>query len=192
VQFNAGEGNGAECPKGSVYGKAKAISPLLDEPLAGPVFLRSSDHELPDLVAALHSAKVDIDLVGRIDSTKQGGIRSTFEGVPDAPVSKFTLEMQGGKKGLIVNSTNICKQKHRAKAASKGQNGKLREFNPVVKAKCGGKKKPCRLQGRQRRPWRNATYVQLSLPEVVDSICQSVVHAAVFAAPPSPVVAVRS
>jgi hypothetical protein len=141
VQFNAGAGNGAECPKASIYGKAKAISPLLDEPLSGPVFLRSSNHELPDMVAALHSKKVDIDLVGRIDSTKQGGIRSTFEGVPDAPVSKFILQMQGGKKGLIVNSEDICKAKHRAKAAFKGQNGKLREFNPVVKTKCGGKKK---------------------------------------------------
>jgi hypothetical protein len=141
VQFNAGAGNGEQCPKGSIYGKAEAISPLLDEPLAGPVFLRSSDHELPDMVAALHSAKVDIDLVGRIDSPKSGGIRSTFEGVPDAPVTRFTLEMQGGKKGLIVNSVDICKGKHRAKAAFEGQNGKLREFKPVVKAKCGGKKK---------------------------------------------------
>lgn len=140
VQFNAGGGNGEQCPKASVYGKAKAISPLLDEPLAGPVFLRSSDHELPDMVAALHSAKVDIDLVGRIDSPKSGGIRSTFEGVPDAPVSKFILEMQGGKKGLIVNSVDICKAKHKAIAAFKGQNGKRHEFNPVVKAKCGGKK----------------------------------------------------
>ena len=140
VQFNAGEGNGAQCPAASVYGKAKAISPLLDEPLAGPVFLRSSDHELPDLVAALHSAKVDIDLLGRIDSPKGGGIRSTFEGVPDAPVSKFVLEMQGGRKGLIVNSTDICRAKHRAKAAFGGQNGKRHDFKPVVKAKCGGKK----------------------------------------------------
>jgi hypothetical protein len=140
VQFNAGGGNGEQCPKASVYGKAKAISPLLDEPLSGPVFLRSSDHELPDMVAALHSSKADINLVGRIDSPKSGGIRSTFEGVPDAPVSKFILEMQGGKKGLIVNSVNICKGKHRAKANFKGQNGKRHEFNPVVKAKCGGKK----------------------------------------------------
>jgi hypothetical protein len=86
VQFNAGAGNGEQCPKGSVYGKAKATSPLLDETLSGPVYLRSSEHELPDLVAALHSPKVDINLVGRIDSVG-GGIRTTFEGVPDAPVT---------------------------------------------------------------------------------------------------------
>jgi hypothetical protein len=139
VQFNAGGGNGEQCPKGSVYGKAKAVSPLLDEPLKGPVFLRSSNHELPDMVAALHSRKVDINVVGRIDSVN-GGIRSTFETVPDAPVSKFILEMQGGKKGLIVNSINICKGKHRAIAAFTGQNGRVHNFNPVVKTQCGGKK----------------------------------------------------
>jgi len=139
VQFNAGGGNGEQCPKASIYGKAKAITPLLDEPLSGPVFLRSSDNELPDMVAALHSSKVDINLVGRIDS-QNGGIRSTFEGVPDAPVSKFILEMQGGKKSLIVNREDICKGKHHALANFKGQNGKRHEFKPVVKAQCGGKK----------------------------------------------------
>ena len=106
MQFAAGAGNGAGCPPGSIYGHATAITPLLDEPLEGPVYLRSSSHNLPDLVVALHGL-VDIDLAGRIDSVK-GGIRNTFEAVPDAPVSKFVLEMQGGKKGLIVNSTNLC------------------------------------------------------------------------------------
>jgi hypothetical protein len=139
VQFRAGGGNGEQCPKGSVYGRARAISPLLDEPLSGPVYLRSSDNELPDLVAALHSSKVDINLLGRIDSL-DGRIRNTFETVPDAPVTKFILEMQGGKKGLIVNSTNICKGKHRAIAAFKGQNGRRHEFKPVVKAQCKGNK----------------------------------------------------
>jgi hypothetical protein len=135
VQFNAGVGNGAKCPKGSIYGRAKAISPLLDEPLKGPVFLRSSDNELPDLVAALHSSKVDINLVGRIDSLN-GRIRNTFESVPDAPVKKFVLEMQGGKKGLIVNSTNICRGKHRAIADFKGQNGRHSLLRPLVKTSC--------------------------------------------------------
>lgn len=76
----------------------------------------------------------------RPDHSLNGGIRSTFEGVPDAPVTKFILEMQGGKKGLIVNSVNICKHKHRALANFKGQNGRRHEFKPVVKAQCGGKK----------------------------------------------------
>ncbi|HEX5593480.1 MAG TPA: hypothetical protein VFX35_09040 [Solirubrobacterales bacterium] len=111
-----------QCPKKSVYGKAKAITPLLDEPLSGSVYLRSSDHPLPDLVVKL-DGKLEIDLVGRIDSTN-GGIRTTFESVPDAPVSKFVLRMKGGTKGLLINSTDICRRAHRATVAMRAQNGR--------------------------------------------------------------------
>jgi len=141
VQFNAGGGNGERCPKGSVYGHVKAVTPLLDEPLSGAVYLRSSNHPLPDLVAALHSGKVDINIAGRIDSVRNGRIRNSFQAVPDAPVTKFTLKMQGGKKGLLVNSQNICRGEHRAIATFIGQNGKRHEINPLVKASCGKGKK---------------------------------------------------
>jgi hypothetical protein len=142
VQFKAGAGNGTSCPAGSVYGYAKATTPILSDPLTGPVFLRSSEHQLPDLVAALHSPTgIDFDLVGRIDSVKGGGIRNTFESAPDAPVSSFTLTMQGGKKGLLVNSTDLCKGSHRAEVSFDGHNGKQKDFRPELKAKCGGKSK---------------------------------------------------
>jgi hypothetical protein len=140
VQVNAGAGNGAGCPKGAVYGRARAISPLLDEPLVGPVYLRSSNHALPDLVAALHSKKVDINLAGRIDTGKGGGIRTTFARVPDAPVSRFVLRMQGGRKGLVTNSIDFCEsRKQRAIADFQGQNGKLRTLRPAIKTRCGNK-----------------------------------------------------
>jgi hypothetical protein len=142
VQFNSGPGNGANCPAGSVYGTAEAVTPLLDEPLKGPVFLRSSNHALPDMVAALHSGKIDINLVGRIDSGKSGGIRSSFESVPDAPVKTFTLNMFGGRRGLIVNSENLCASTNRALADFSGQNGRRHKFRPVVKPTgCKGKGK---------------------------------------------------
>jgi hypothetical protein len=127
------------CPKGSIYGHAKAITPLLDEPVEGPVYLRSSNHKLPDLVAALHGI-VDVNVVGRIDSFR-GGIRSSFETIPDAPVSKFVLTMQGGSKGLVVNSRNLCAGRNRAAARFVGQNGRPYDFTPVVKPSCGGKRK---------------------------------------------------
>ena len=98
------------CPAGSIYGSAEAMTPLLDQPLTGPVYLRSSSNKLPDLVVALRgpdSQPIEVDLDGRIDSV-HGGIRNTFELVPDAPVSKFTLSMKGGNKGLLVNSRNLC------------------------------------------------------------------------------------
>jgi hypothetical protein len=136
VQFKAGAGNGSQCPPGSIYGHAKAITPLLSEPLEGPVFLRSSEHQLPDLVVALHNSQVDFDLVGRVDSVKGGGLRNTFESAPDAPVSSFDLWMDGGKKGLFVNSTNLCARTYRAKVSFTGQNGKLRDYRSRMRARC--------------------------------------------------------
>jgi hypothetical protein len=128
-----------KCPKGSVYGRAKAITPLLDKPLAGPVYLRSSDHPLPDLVAKL-GGQLEIDLVGRIDS-KNGGIRTTFASVPDAPVSKFILQMKGGKKGLLTNSTDICRGVHRATGQMKAQNGRAATLRPSLQSSGCPKKK---------------------------------------------------
>jgi len=131
------------CPEGAIYGFAKAITPILDEPVEGPVYLRSSNHKLPDLVMALQgppSAPIDVEVVARIDSHK-GGIRSSFETIPDVPVSDFTLTMRGGAKGLIVNSRNLCIHKSRAIARLKGQNGRRYDFQPVVNAAgCKGSK----------------------------------------------------
>jgi hypothetical protein len=137
VQFAAGAGHGAACPPGSVYGHATAWSPLLAQPLAGPVYLRSSNNKLPDLVVALHG-QFDLELGARIDS-KKGGIRTAFTPIPDAPVSRFILDMQGGKEGLIVNSTNLCikPKRNRARASLRAQSGRRRTLKPVVRAvKC--------------------------------------------------------
>lgn len=102
--------------------------------------MRSSDNKLPDIVVDLHG-QVGIEVVGRIDSVK-GGIRATFEAVPDAPVSKVIVSMQGGKKGLIVNSRNLCAAKNRAMVELEGHNGKRRNLRPVMRAVgCKGKGK---------------------------------------------------
>jgi len=133
VQFAEGAVPGEKCPANSVYGHAKAATPILSEPLEGPVYLRSNNGErkLPDLVAALHSGEINIDLVGYVEGI-HGGIRNTFQNVPDAPVTSFTLEMEGGSKGLLVNSTNLCTAKHRATAFFEGHNGKIKYFKPLV------------------------------------------------------------
>lgn len=101
VQLAAGA-----CPKRSVYGFARAQSPLLDGELAGPVYLTSSDHELPDLLVDL-KGQVNIRLRGVISAAKER-IKTVFYPTPDVPVSRFVLNMKGGKKGLLVNSRNLC------------------------------------------------------------------------------------
>jgi len=123
------------CPATSIYGYAEAWSPLLDKPLKGPVYLRSSNHTLPDLVASL-DGQIHVDLAGRIDSP-DGRIRNTFWAVPDAPISKFALTMQGGKRGLLVNNTELCRRKPRAAARLNAHNGRVSRANPLVKVSCG-------------------------------------------------------
>jgi hypothetical protein len=148
VQFAAND-----CPKKSIYGYARAVTPLLDGPLEGPVYLRSSDNELPDLVARLRG-QVEIVLVSRTDSA-HGRIRSTFDRVPDVPVSKFTLALRGGPKGLLVNSRGLCPKPRKGSGAKaskrtkplrvlarfKAQNGKKANMRPKLRTPCAGKKK---------------------------------------------------
>lgn len=126
------------CPAKSIYGKAKAWTPLLDKPLEGPVFLVGGyGYKLPALVAEL-KGQIRVLLVGKVDTDKQGGIRNTFEAVPDAPVSRFVLEMKGGKKyGLLQNSENICSKTQKAGALFNAQNGKLFKLSPTIANSCG-------------------------------------------------------
>jgi hypothetical protein len=126
------------CPAGSVYGKAEATTPLLDNPLSGSVYLRSNpSHELPDLVAKLKgpaSQPIEIDLAGKTDAVK-AALRNTFEAVPDAPVSSFRLELFGGKRGLVEMSDGFCADR-KANVQLDGQNGKAYDTRPTVGAKC--------------------------------------------------------
>jgi hypothetical protein len=141
----------ATCPPSSVYGHAKAFTPLLDAPLEGPVYLGVGyGHKLPDLVADLNG-QIRILLHGRVDTTKADGLRNTFEVVPDAPVSKFVLEMKGGKKfGLLENSENVCRKTQRATARLVAQNGLVAQLHPKIANSCG-KSKRSRRSRRHRR-----------------------------------------
>jgi hypothetical protein len=110
------------CPKAAIYGYARAQTPLLDDELAGPVYLVSSSHALPDLLADLRG-QVNVQLHGVISSVKTR-IKTVFYPVPDVPVSKFVLTMKGGKRGLLVNSRDLCARPSVSFMNFKAQNGK--------------------------------------------------------------------
>jgi hypothetical protein len=127
------------CPASSVYGQAVAATPLFDQPLRGPVYLRSSTHHLPDLVASLHSGAVHIVLDGRIGPAKNG-IRTLFTDLPDAPITRFLLQLQGGRRGLLVNSANICAAAPTATVKALGQNNLGRVFETKLRGQCSGRR----------------------------------------------------
>ncbi len=138
------------CPAGSLLGYATAFTPLLDEPLSGAVYLRSSDHKLPDLVADLRG-QFHVELVSRIDAVKGGRLRSTFSSIPDIPVEKFVLNLQGGKKGLLVNSEDLCESERTAAVKLIGQNGVQTTRRTNLQTECSGKASRKRDRGRPNR-----------------------------------------
>lgn len=147
VQFAANQ-----CPKGSIYGRARAITPLLDYPIEGNVYLRSSSNPLPDLVVALRGPEhqpIAADLVGRIDSHR-GGIRTTFTSAPDVPVRRFSLNMKGGNRSLLVNSRNLCARVIRANVEMDAHNGATYDFRPAIKNDCRKKGKKSKKHNKGR------------------------------------------
>jgi hypothetical protein len=146
VQFNSVGLPGDGCPAKSILGTAKVWTPLLANPEEGKVYFRSNggERQLPDMVVALRG-KVPLQLVGFIDSVGKKGaevrrVRSRFQSVPDAPVSRFELKLSGGKKGLLESSKNLCRSQNKASFKLSGQNGKVYDTEPDIQVTCKKKK----------------------------------------------------
>jgi hypothetical protein len=137
AQFSEGK-----CPPSSVLGSARVFTPLLEKPLEGPVYFRSNGGEraLPDVVADLRG-QIHVVLVGFVDSVHRKGsessrVRTTFAAVPDAPVSKAIFQLKGGKKGLLVNSANICKVPNAAAVEMTAQSGRTNDTSQRIATGC--------------------------------------------------------
>jgi hypothetical protein len=137
VQFDA-----EACPKVSILGTAEATTPLLSKPLEGKVYFRSNGgaRELPDLVVDL-KGQIHITQVGYIDSVVKKGtetsrVRTRFLHIPDAPLTKVTINLFGGKRGLIENSVDLCRGARRAKLELRAQNGREATTSPPISVRC--------------------------------------------------------
>jgi hypothetical protein len=100
------------CPENTIVGTARAASPLQDQALTGPVML------LTPPVAGLPLLGLDLrgplalkleGLIG-LDATNPSALRTqvTFDGLPDIPISDFTLTFAGGPLGLNLAARSPC------------------------------------------------------------------------------------
>jgi hypothetical protein len=141
------------CPKGSIVGRARAKTPLLDDDLAGNVYFvknvridRDTGNEirtLPMVIVALRG-QVAVNLVGESSTTRSGRLVNTFADVPDAPISRFDLAIRGGRNGILTvtrtrrSEINLCARpkSHVAAVDTDGQNGKRHDFDVRMRTPC--------------------------------------------------------
>ncbi len=119
--FNA---NPASCPAASVIGHAKAVTPILPVPLAGPAyFVSHGGAKFPELIIVLQGYGVTIDLHGETYISKAGVTSSTFHAVPDQPVTSFELTLPTGAYSALSAHGNLCKPKLLLPTVFIAQNG---------------------------------------------------------------------
>jgi hypothetical protein len=124
--FNA---NPASCPAASVVGNATAVTPVLAHPLRGPAYLVShGGAAFPDLVFVLQGEGIVLYLDGNTN-IKKSITSSTFNSVPDAPISTFETVFPEGPHSVLATNIpakargSMCKQSLTMPTTITGQNG---------------------------------------------------------------------
>jgi hypothetical protein len=124
----------ADCPRATRIGSATAVSPALNDPLRGPVYLvqgirihpvtGARIRTLPSILAKLNG-EVRINVRGTTDVEKLRLV-STFERVPDAPISSFELRVAGGRRGIlaVTGRRGICQRRRVSDVQLTGHNAK--------------------------------------------------------------------
>ncbi len=132
AQFAA---NPEGCPAASAIGTATVVTPVLSTPLTGPAYLVShGGAAYPDVVFVLKGDGVKIDLTGGTD-IKKGVTYSTFENVPDAPVTSFEAKFPEGPDAVFGTDLppkakgSFCGRTPVIPLTLEGQNGAVNKEN---------------------------------------------------------------
>jgi hypothetical protein len=136
--FNA---NPASCSAASIVGTATALTQVLKNPLIGPAYLVShAGAAFPDLVIVLQGEGITLDLIGNTD-IKYGITTSTFNSVPDAPISTFDLVLPAGPHSALGAVASLCARPLNMPTAITGQNGAVvRQTTRIAVSGCAKRK----------------------------------------------------
>jgi hypothetical protein len=131
------EKNRANCPKESIVGQAKVLTPVLPVPLTGPAYFVSHGGEaFPDLTIVLQGYGLTVELVGSTQ-IKNGVTTSTFKATPDVPFDSFELNLPQGKFSALAANANLCKSKLQMPTEFTAQNGAvIKQSTPISVTGC--------------------------------------------------------
>jgi hypothetical protein len=96
------------CPKSAVVGSVRADTSLLPAPLQGPVLIvKPQNGVLPELSLELHGP-IDLRLRATVGFGPGGRLKTVFDGIPDVPLSRLALTLNGGRTGIVAAGKSLC------------------------------------------------------------------------------------
>jgi hypothetical protein len=138
------ETNRGACPKASIIGHAVVHTPVLPDPLEGPVYFVSyGSAKFPDAVLDLTGDNVHIELHGETFISKTSVTSATFRNTPDVPFESIEVSVPTGpfsEFGANLPATDrysFCGQKLVMPTLFKAQNGlEIHQSTPISIAGC--------------------------------------------------------
>jgi hypothetical protein len=157
AQFNA---NPAGCPAASDIATALVHTPLLANPLSGPVyFVSHGGAAFPDTEIVLQGEGVRLVLDGHTQ-IKNGVTYSRFESVPDAPFSSFEFFAPEGPYSIFGANGNLCGQKLTMPTELVAQNGaEIKQNTQIAVTGC-----PNSISISSHKVKGKTTTIQVSVP----------------------------
>lgn len=114
-----------KCGTPSRVGTAEAITPVLPTPLKGTAWLVGHNAKLPTLEVGVSGSNVDIGLSSLI--TFGRSFSSTFDNLPDVPVSSFVVRLPQGPNSALGIAGDVCSRKLSMPSTFTGQDGRVRK-----------------------------------------------------------------
>lgn len=131
------------CPPGAKVGSSRARTSLLDEPLTGSIYVvQPRDDGDPDLWVELAGGGIALTVHGTT-ATENGRFATRLAGLPDMPLSDFTMRLGSPDESLLSLDAAPCvdgrMRQLDAELRANGQNGARRSSRLAIAtgSRCG-------------------------------------------------------
>jgi hypothetical protein len=159
--FEAGPPPGG-CSKEARVGSATVTTPVLPAPLTGPAYFVSHGSEAyPDLDIVLSGDGVEVVLVGHTHIAATGILSSSFESLPDVPISSFALSLPTGPHSVLTDNRNgsLCGSHLAMPTTIVAQSGaRITQSTKIAVRNCPRKKHPHKHRHKKHRHRRRGRH----------------------------------